>query len=306
MLAKKKQAEGRQNSTVITLGDQCSKCHVKIRYGLPCVHDIPSDGTPVKIEQIRSLWLLSNWSEGNRFLYKLHTNIAIESIITPLVATQNSQSLPSQNIQLEEIERSVSINSLVDHPSLLRSQLNETARNDQTVYLEEKFLQLNEKYLNASDAIRARILHDVQQSLETLVEEQHKVDTIQDPPSMRGRRTHGRGGQRIQSGGERADKELRELQKEAERETRHNLTQRTPSQPTQIPASQPISIVSSQQPMFMTFNSSSGEIIVQSQELSIVTAGQTQKRQNGSSDSRPSTSESSRRKRSKKSTTKAR
>ena len=39
------------------------RCHVKSRYRLPCVHEIPVDGSPVKLEQIAPLWLLDNWNE---------------------------------------------------------------------------------------------------------------------------------------------------------------------------------------------------------------------------------------------------
>ena len=40
------------------------RCHVYTRYGLPCVHQIPADGSPVQLEQISSMWRLDNWDQG--------------------------------------------------------------------------------------------------------------------------------------------------------------------------------------------------------------------------------------------------
>ena len=115
---------------------------------------------------------------------------------------------PSNNIQLDDIARSVNNNNLISHSDHLRAHLNDTARNTQTVQLEEKVIALNQHFEKASDAVRARVLQEIQHGMDILDQEQRNVNIIQDPPSMRGRRTYGHGGKRRSTGAEIADKEL--------------------------------------------------------------------------------------------------
>lgn len=56
--------------------------------------------------------------------------------------------------------------------------------------------------------------------MDVLDQEQRNVNIIQDPPSMRSCRTYKRGGKRLSTGAKIADKELRDQQKLAEKETR--------------------------------------------------------------------------------------
>ena len=45
------------------------RCHTYCRYGLPCWHMVPIDGTKIVFENIAAFWRLDNWEQG------LHPNI---------------------------------------------------------------------------------------------------------------------------------------------------------------------------------------------------------------------------------------
>ena len=187
------------------------------------------------------MWLLDNWNE--------------ESIDKNL-----SQRLLHDNIQLNEIACSVNVNNLVDHPALLRTRLNNTARTNQIIRLEEKFIQLSQLFTNApSEAACASALQELESGIESLEKEQHNIDTIQDPPSMQGCRIYGRGGPRLRTGAEIADKELRDLQREAERDARRHGSQSGYQEGAQLNGHQ-LAPVTSRRPVFITFNAS-GEIL---------------------------------------------
>jgi hypothetical protein len=61
MLAKK---EIEQYGQISHSATGICRCHVYVRYGLPCLHQIPADGSPVQLEQISPMWRLDNWNEG--------------------------------------------------------------------------------------------------------------------------------------------------------------------------------------------------------------------------------------------------
>ena len=119
-----------------------------------------------------------------------------------------------------DIARSTNNNNLISHSDHLRTYLNNTARNTQTVQLEEKVIVLNQHFEKASEAFRARVLQEIQGGIDILDQEQRNVNIIQDPPSMRGRCTYERGGKRLSTGAEIADKELRDQKKFADKEAR--------------------------------------------------------------------------------------
>ena len=176
---------------------------------------------------------------------------------------------PSNNIQLDDIARSTNNNNLISHSDHLKTYLNDTARNTQTIQLEEKVIILNQHFEKASDNVRAHVLQEIQHGMDILDQEQRNVNIIQDPSSMRGRRTYGRGGKRLPTGAEIADKELRDQQKLAEKQVRMRSIQ---SKNTQInhPDNPPmidsinISPVTSSQSFIMTFDAS-GVLIRSSQ-----------------------------------------
>jgi hypothetical protein len=187
---------------------------------------------------------------------------------------QLSRRSPPNNIQLDDIARSTNNNNLISHSDRVRTHLNDTARNMQTVQLEEKVIALNQGFEKTSDAVRARILQEVQCVINILDQEQRNVNTIRDPPSMRGRRTYGRGGKRLPTGAEIADKELRDQQKLVEKEARSKQILIRPIQSgntqTNRPANPPmtdfinIPPVTPNQPFVMTFDAS-GAIVRSSQ-----------------------------------------
>ena len=43
--------------------DRCT-CHAYVRYGLPCFHMMPTDGSPIQLEKIAPMWRLDNWEQG--------------------------------------------------------------------------------------------------------------------------------------------------------------------------------------------------------------------------------------------------
>ena len=56
--AKLERARGR-----MTMVDRCD-CHVQRRYGLPCLHMVPTDGTTIPLDSIAPFWRLDNWDQG--------------------------------------------------------------------------------------------------------------------------------------------------------------------------------------------------------------------------------------------------
>jgi hypothetical protein len=75
---------------------------------------------------------------------------------------QLPRGLLPNNIQLDDIARSTNNNNSVSHYDHLRTQLNDRARNTQTVQLEEKVIALNQCFEKASDAVRAHVLQEVE------------------------------------------------------------------------------------------------------------------------------------------------
>ena len=51
------------NGRVPTWEDKCD-CHAYCRYGLPCRHMVPIDGTAISLESIAPFWHLDNWNRG--------------------------------------------------------------------------------------------------------------------------------------------------------------------------------------------------------------------------------------------------
>jgi len=44
--------------------DSCN-CHAYVRYGLPCLHMMPTDGSPIQLENIDPVWRLDIWEQGS-------------------------------------------------------------------------------------------------------------------------------------------------------------------------------------------------------------------------------------------------
>lgn len=39
-------------------------CYAFVRYGLPCSHMVPTDGSPIQLANISPMWRLDNWDQG--------------------------------------------------------------------------------------------------------------------------------------------------------------------------------------------------------------------------------------------------
>ena len=59
ILAKREESQGR----IPTWVGRC-ECHAYCRYGLPCWHMVPTDGTKIALENIAAFWHLDNWEQG--------------------------------------------------------------------------------------------------------------------------------------------------------------------------------------------------------------------------------------------------
>lgn len=62
ILAKKKALNG-----TLSHVDTCD-CHAFRRYGLPCMHLVPTDGSTIPLGNISPFWHLNNWDQGNTYL----------------------------------------------------------------------------------------------------------------------------------------------------------------------------------------------------------------------------------------------
>ena len=65
--ARREVAKG--NSREWIEGQPC-ECHTYRRYGLPCWHMVPIDGTPISLEHISPFWRIDNWGRRTKFSIK--------------------------------------------------------------------------------------------------------------------------------------------------------------------------------------------------------------------------------------------
>jgi len=56
------------NGPMSSLLGSCS-CHAYCRYGLPCRHMVPIDGTAIDLEDIGAFWRLDNWDQGENIQF---------------------------------------------------------------------------------------------------------------------------------------------------------------------------------------------------------------------------------------------
>ena len=126
---------------------------------------------------------------------------------------------PKNNLNIDDVAHAVESNNAIDYSERLRSTLNDAVRNGQTLSLEEKLLEFNSRFNVASDAVRARMLQEVDHGMHMLTREEQNIARIQDPPEMRGRRgrTFGKGGSRRCTAAEIVEKELKRSDRGAPR-----------------------------------------------------------------------------------------
>ena len=91
----------------------------------------------------------------------------------------------------------------------LNLQLNTAVREAQMVQFEEKITRFNDRFKDASDAVRSSMLHEFERGLSVAEKEEYNIARVRDPPEMSGkRRTFGKGGKRRLTAAEIAAKEL--------------------------------------------------------------------------------------------------
>ena len=111
-------------------------------------------------------------------------------------------------------------------------QLNHVVWNDQTVRLEEGITRIQERFRGANDAVRGQLLMNMDRYEMSLGREGRNISQIRDPEGTRGRhgRTFGRGGQRLPTGGEVAEKGLQRYDSRSHYHFQHNPVNRTVDQ----------------------------------------------------------------------------
>ena len=126
---------------------------------------------------------------------------------------------PKNNLRLDDVARAVQSNNAIDYSEHVRSTLNDAARNTQALSLEEKLLEFNNRFNVASDAVRARMLQEIDRGMHMLTREEYNIARIQDPPEMEGRRwrTFGKGGPRRLTAAEIVENELKRNDRRASR-----------------------------------------------------------------------------------------
>ena len=125
-------------------------------------------------------------------------------------------------------------------------------RSSQALNLQEKLLEFNNQFNDASDAVRARMLQEMDHELHMLTREEENISRIQDPSEIRGRRgrTFGKGGLRRYTAAEIVERGLKRSDKEAPRSrqqpTQSGVLLNTPSNALNQPSSSLSSNISSQ------------------------------------------------------------
>jgi len=122
---------------------------------------------------------------------------------------RNQIDCPPNNISINEITRASQANRSIMHEEYLNEELNYRARVSQTINFEEKVSQYLETYRTAASPVRSRIYHELDRQSTMLKREQRYIINLQDPPEMAARRTFGKGGQRLLTAAERAEKKLK-------------------------------------------------------------------------------------------------
>lgn len=183
------------------------ECHAFRRYGLPCWHMVPTDGTAILLEHIAPFWRIDNWNRGicqsNPLIIEPISNIKDARETLHFYPRQ-----PTNNISISDIvEASVSnLNGVYSEG--LNMHLNDATRRQQAVLLEDKLTQFGERFKTAPDSVKSRMLNELDRELNMMEREERNNAEVQDPPEMSGRRTSGKGGKRRLTAAERAEKEL--------------------------------------------------------------------------------------------------
>jgi len=102
-------------------------------------------------------------------------------------------------------------------------------RNSQALRLQEKLLDFNSRFNDASDGVRDRMLKEMDRELQMLTREEENISRIQDPSEIRGRRgrTLGKRGSRRHTAAEVVERELKRSDREASRSSKQRTDRPT-------------------------------------------------------------------------------
>lgn len=126
---------------------------------------------------------------------------------------------PRNSLSLDDVTHAIQSNNVIDYSEHLRTALNNTIRASQGLSLETKLLEFNNRFNVASDAVRARMLQDMDRGMHMLTREEQNIARIQDPSEIRGQRgrTFGKGGPCRRTAAEIAENELKKSDRRASR-----------------------------------------------------------------------------------------
>ena len=130
---------------------------------------------------------------------------------------EHSAIRPKNNLHLDDVAHAVQSNNAIDYTEHVWSTINDAVRNTQALNLEEKLLEFNSQFNDASDAVHARMLQEMDRRMHVLTREEQNIARIQDPLEIRSRRgcTFGKGGSRRLTAAEIVDKKLQRNDKVA-------------------------------------------------------------------------------------------
>ena len=170
---------------------------------------------------------------------------------------------PADNITVDAITHASQSNSAVTYSERLNSDLNDAADRCQTINLEEKLAEYTKCFSVAPDAVKAKMLQEINRELDMLAREERYIADVQDPPEMiNRRRTYGKGGPRRLTAAEIVEKEMKRNDKQGASQrspiTIVDLT--SPSNTPRRPSQQPSTSIVPATPFIMTF-SQSGKVI---------------------------------------------
>ena len=91
---------------------------------------------------------------------------------------------PANNITLDAITHASQSNSAVTYSERLNSELNDATNRSQTISLEEKLAEYTDRFSAAPDAVKAKMLQEINRELDMLAREERYNVSVQDPPEM--------------------------------------------------------------------------------------------------------------------------
>jgi len=125
-----------------------------------------------------------------------------------------------------------------------RQHLSDSIRSTQNANLEERMQRVHDLFQVSDEAQRAALLSAVDSQMAILEVENHRIQSVQDPPELRGKRTFGRGGKRMRTLAEVAERTLAQSDRIESSTNRVEVVDLvTPSSSPQRPIPSPVAFV---------------------------------------------------------------